>query len=44
MGNNELDTDVFEDELIREMLRFVEEGAAVDEQRSQADGENPATD
>ncbi|MBA3562689.1 MAG: hypothetical protein H0W33_01490 [Gammaproteobacteria bacterium] len=32
MGDSEIDTDVFEDELVKEMLRFVEEGTASDEE------------
>jgi hypothetical protein len=35
MRESEIDTDVFEDELIQELLRFVEEGTASDDEPRQ---------
>lgn len=40
MRESEIDTDVFEDELVKEMLRFVEEGTASDDE-SQDDAPVP---
>lgn len=37
MRESEIDTDVFEDELIQELLRFVEEGTASDDEPRQKD-------
>lgn len=42
MGDSEIDTDVFEDELVKEMLRFVEEGTASDEEPAN-DTEKPGS-
>ncbi|MGH8497186.1 MAG: hypothetical protein ACREVN_13735 [Gammaproteobacteria bacterium] len=42
MRESEIDTDVFEDELVKEMLRFVEEGTASDDEQ-QKDNEKPAS-
>jgi len=37
MRESEIDTDVFEDELVQELLRFVEEGTASDDETRQND-------
>jgi len=45
MRESEIDTDVFENELVQELLRFVEDGTACDEPQQADDiAENPVRD